>query len=162
MVDTAYNSLMDLLNPNSYQKGGWVLHMLRNELGDEDFHKTIREYYQKYSLSNADTKDFQKVAEQVSGKDLQWFFDQWLFHRGHPKLNIESEVHENSLAMSISQRDLLFDIKLPICVYFDNGTHLNELIEINDHQTRFKKMYNEQIERIEIDPDVQLLYEEVK
>ena len=77
-------------------------------------------------------------------------------------MNIESEVHENSLAMSISQRDLLFDIKLPIRVYFDNGTSLNELIEINDHQTRFKKMYNEQIERIEIDPDVRLLYEEVK
>ena len=153
---------MDLLNPNSYQKGGWILNMLRNELGDEDFHQTIRTYYQKYRLSNADTKDFQKVAEEVSGKDLQWFFDQWLFHRGHPKLNIESEVHENSLAMSISQRDLLFDIKLPIRVYFDNGTSLNELIEINDHQTRFKKMYKEQIERIEIDPDVELLYEEVK
>ena len=64
--------------------------------------------------------------------------------------------------MSISQRDLLFDIKLRIRVYFDNGTRLNELIEINDHQTRFKKMYKEQIERIEIDPDVELLYEEVK
>ena len=162
VVDTAYNSLMDLLNPNSYQKGGWVLHMLRNELGDEDFHQTIRTYYQKYRLSNADTKDFQNVAEEVSDKDLQWFFDQWLFHRGHPKLNIETEVHENSLAMSIRQRDLLFDIKLPIRVYFDNGTSLNELIGINDHQTRFKKMYKEQIERIEIDPDVQLLYEEVK
>ncbi len=162
VVDTAYNSLMDLLNPNSYQKGGWVLHMLRNELGDEDFHQTIRTYYQKYRLSNADTKDFQNVAEEVSDKDLQWFFDQWLFNRGHPKLNIETEVHENSLAMSIRQRDLLFDIKLPIRVYFDNGTSLNELIGINDHQTRFKKMYKEQIERIEIDPDVQLLYEEVK
>ena len=162
VVDTAYNSLMDLLNPNSYQKGGWVLHMLRNELGDEDFHQTIRTYYQKYRLSNSDTKDFQNVAEEVSDKDLQWFFDQWLFHRGHPKLNIETEVHENSLAMSIRQRDLLFDIKLPIRVYFDNGTSLNELIGINDHQTRFKKMYKEQIERIEIDPDVQLLYEEVK
>lgn len=162
VVDTAYNSLMELLNPNSYQKGGWVLHMLRNEIGDKDFHQTIREYYQKYRLSNADTEDFQYVAEQVSGKDLQWFFDQWLFHPGHPKLNIESEVHENSLAISISQRDLLFDIKLPLRVYFDNGTSLNELIEINDHQTRFKKMYKEQIERIEIDPDVQLLYEEVK
>ena len=162
VVDTAYNSLMDLLNPNSYQKGGWVLHMLRNELGDEDFHQTIRTYYQKYRLSNADTKDFQNVAEEVSDKDLQWFFDQWLFHRGHPKLNIETEVHENNLVMSISQRDLLFDIKLPIRVYFDNGTSLNELIGINDHQTRFKKMYKEQIERIEIDPDVQLLYEEVK
>ena len=162
VVDTAYNSLMDLLNPNSYQKGGWVLHMLRNELGDEDFHQTIRKYYQKYRLSNADTKDFQNVAEEVSDKDLQWFFDQWLFNRGHPKLNIETEVHENNLVMSISQRDLLFDIKLPIRVYFDNGTSLNELIGINDHQTRFKKMYKEQIERIEIDPDVQLLYEEVK
>jgi len=162
VVDTAYSSLMDLLNPNSYQKGGWVLHMLRNEIGDEAFHKTIRDYYQEYRLSNADTRDFQEVAEKVSGKDLKWFFDQWLFNRGHPKLNIESEIHENTLAISVSQSDILFKIKLPIRVNFIDGTSNNELLYLNDHQTRFKMMYKEQIEKIEIDPDVQLLYEEVK
>ena len=73
VVDTAYNSLMDLLNPNSYQKGGWILHMLRNELGDEAFHQTIRTYYQKYRLSNADTKDFQKLPKKFPVKTCNGF-----------------------------------------------------------------------------------------
>ena len=152
---------MDLLNPNSYQKGGWVLHMLRGEIGDELFHKVIRTYYQKYRMSNADTRDFQEVVEQVSGTNLDWFFEQWLFSRGHPKLNIESKIHENSLAISVSQSDLLFKIKLPIRVHFDDGSSINEILYLNDHQTRFRQMYKLQIERIDIDPDVRLLYEEV-
>jgi aminopeptidase N len=162
VVDTTYNSLMDLLNPNSYQKGGWILHMLRNEIGDKHFHQTIQNYYKKYRLSNADTRDFQHIAEQTSGADLHWFFDQWLYKRGHPKLNIETEIHETVLAISVSQLDDLFKVTLPIKVHFKNGTNKVELLYINNHQTRFKMKYNAFIESIEIDPDVQLLFEEVR
>ncbi len=162
VVDTNYNSLMDLLNPNSYQKGGWFLHMLRNEIGDDLFQKAIRSYYQEYRLSNADTKDFQRVAEEVSETDLDWFFKQWLYKRGHPKLNIETEIHEKVLAISVSQIDDLFKVKLPIKVHFIDGTNKSESLYINNHQTRFKMKYNSFIESIEIDPDVQLLYESVK
>lgn len=162
VVDTAYSSLMDLLNPNSYQKGGWVLHMLRNEIGDESFHQTIRSYYKKYRLSNADTRDFQLIAEEVSGADLQWFFDQWLYKKGHPKLNIETEIHETVLTISVSQLDDLFKVKLPIKVHFKDGTNTLESLYINNHQTRFKMKYNALVDSIEIDPDIQLLYEAVR
>ena len=70
IVDTAETDYMKLLNANSYQKGGWVLHMLRSNLGDSVFWRSIRKYYATYSGSVADTRDLQKVFEEVSGKDL--------------------------------------------------------------------------------------------
>ncbi len=89
VVDTTVKSdYMQLLNANSYEKGGWVLHMLRRRLGDDVFFKGIRSYYEKYKGGNANTADVRKVMEQASGKDLQQFFDQWLYKPGHVQLSI--------------------------------------------------------------------------
>jgi aminopeptidase N len=69
-----------------YQKGAWVLHMLRGVLGDEVFFKAVREYYNRYKYQNADTKQLQAVFEEIYGHDLQWFFDQWVYTgTGRPK-----------------------------------------------------------------------------
>jgi aminopeptidase N len=69
-----------------YQKGGWTLHMLRAEVGTENFWKAIREYYRRYQNQNASTAELRAVFEQVSGKDLEWFFTQWLTRPGLPRL----------------------------------------------------------------------------
>lgn len=79
---------LKLLNANSYQKGGWVLHMLRRTVGDDTFHRIIRRYYEEYKGRNADTRDFQAIAEKVSGRQLGYFFDQWLYRPGVPRLKI--------------------------------------------------------------------------
>jgi aminopeptidase N len=71
---------MQLLNANSYQKGSWILHMLRRQLGDSVFKKSIRLYYATYAGKNAETKDLQKIFETVSGKNLEKFFRQWLYN----------------------------------------------------------------------------------
>jgi aminopeptidase N len=75
-----------VLNSLVYQKGGWVLHMLRAEIGTAHFWATIREYYRRYRDQNASTAELRAIAEQVSGKDLGWFFSQWLTRPGVPKL----------------------------------------------------------------------------
>ena len=75
-----------VLNGLIYQKGGWVLHMLRAEVGTEHFWTAIREYYRRYRDQNASTADLRAIFEQVSGKDLGWFFAQWLTRPGVPKL----------------------------------------------------------------------------
>ena len=162
VVDSSYTSLMDLLNPNSYQKGGWVLHMLRMELGDDQFHEAIRTYYQKYRLSNADSKDFQNVVEQVSSTDLNWFFKQWLYRPGHPKLDIEYETHENHLEINVSQMEDLFTFDLPIRVNYEDGTAKLDDLRISDQQTRFRKTYEKSIKSIDIDPEVHLLFESIE
>lgn len=69
-----------------YQKGGWVLHMLRAEVGTEAFWTAMREYYRRYQNQNASTAELRAVFEQVSGKPLDWFFAQWLTRPGVPRL----------------------------------------------------------------------------
>jgi aminopeptidase N len=75
-----------VLNNLVYQKGGWVLHMLRAEVGTEDFWRAIREYYRRYRDQNASTAELRAIFEQASGKDLGWFFSQWLTRAGVPKI----------------------------------------------------------------------------
>lgn len=74
VIDTTTRDYMKLLNPNTYQKGGWVLHMLRMELGDSIFHQAIRQYYVRYAGHTAGTEDLQEVFESVSGQNLHQFF----------------------------------------------------------------------------------------
>ncbi len=88
VIDTTLTNLMDLLNPNSYQKGAWVLHMLRHDLGDDVFMKGLRLYYERFCNSNVLTKDFENIMEEVSGKNLGKFFQQWLYTAGQPELSI--------------------------------------------------------------------------
>src|SRR5438876_2143765 len=69
-----------------YQKGSWVLHMLRGMMGDEIFFKALREYFDRYKYKNATTQDFQKVFEEIYGQPLDWFFDEWVYKGiGRPK-----------------------------------------------------------------------------
>jgi aminopeptidase N len=75
-----------VLNRLVYQKGGWVLHMLRGRIGTERFWNGIRDYYARYRDRNASTDDFRQVMEQVAGEPLTWFFDQWLKRPGMPVL----------------------------------------------------------------------------
>jgi aminopeptidase N len=75
-----------VLNSLVYQKGAWVLHMLRAEVGTEHFWTAIREYYRRYRDQNASTAELRAVFEQVSGTELGWFFSQWLNRSGVPKI----------------------------------------------------------------------------
>jgi aminopeptidase N len=75
-----------ILNSLVYQKGAWVLHMLREELGEEAFWSGIRAYYSRYRDRNATTADFRKVMEETSKRDLAWFFQQWLNQPASPRI----------------------------------------------------------------------------
>jgi aminopeptidase N len=75
-----------LSGPGTYKKGGWTLHMLRGIVGDAAFWTGIRDYYLRHRDGNATTADFRRAMEQASGRELSWFFDQWLTRGGFPKL----------------------------------------------------------------------------
>ena len=74
----------DLWNATTYEKGACVLHMLRMIIGDSTFFELLRAYADSFRYGNAETSDFTSLAESVSGMDLNWFFDEWLYHPGHP------------------------------------------------------------------------------
>ena len=82
VIDTAQTNLMALLNTNSYQKGGWTLHMLRALVGDSAFFRGLRSYYLGNRHATAMTDDLQRAVEASSGRALGWFFDQWLRRPG--------------------------------------------------------------------------------
>jgi aminopeptidase N len=86
VVDTAQHDPTRLLNANSYQKGAWVLSMLRDELGDSAFFRGIRAYYRVYRDRTAVSADFEREMERAAGRRLDWFFRQWLWQPGYPQL----------------------------------------------------------------------------
>jgi aminopeptidase N len=85
VYDNETEDLMKLLNANNYQKGAWVLHMLRGLLGDETFFRGIREFYLRHEDKTASTEDLRAALEKVSGKDLKEFFARWVYGSGHPR-----------------------------------------------------------------------------
>jgi aminopeptidase N len=86
IVHRNLDDMRRVLNNLVYQKGGWVLHMLRAEVGTERFWLAIRNYYRRYQNQNASTAELRAVFEEVAGRDLEWFFTQWLTRPGVPKL----------------------------------------------------------------------------
>lgn len=159
VVDTTVTNLMRLLNANSYQKGAWVLHMLRHELGDDLFWKGMRLYYVNYKNKNALTSDFQMVMEKVSNKDLGIFFNQWLFTAGQPDLKITT-----SLGKRIGFTDLIIEQTQDFLFSFDIELQIKDLkglhtfkIPVSDRITRKTLRIGKIIEIIP-DPDINLLF----
>lgn len=101
VVDSSITVLTDLLSANSYQKGGWVLHMLRREIGDKAFWDGIRRYYSTFRDSNALTGDLIDVMEFSSGSDLDWFFDQWVYTPSVPSLTVRWNYSPDTQTVAI-------------------------------------------------------------
>src|SRR5207245_8075281 len=99
------SNLMKLLNANNYEKGAWVLHMLRSQLGDEVFFKGLRDYYNSHREANASTEDLRNALERSSGKDLKEFFARWVFSTGHPRYQLTwaSSADGKSLKVMVNQ-----------------------------------------------------------
>jgi aminopeptidase N len=91
IFDRDTEDLLELLNPNQYQKGAWVLHMLRSSLGDDVFFRGIRNYYHAHKEATASTEDLRAALEKASGKDLNGFFKRWIYDSGHPKYQLSWE-----------------------------------------------------------------------
>jgi aminopeptidase N len=159
VVDTTVTDLMKLLNPNSYQKGAWVLHMLRRELGDDLFWKGMRLYYESFRNKNALTNDLQKIMERVSKKDLGKFFNQWLFVAGQPDLKITTGPGETKgdTDLIIEQtQDYLFSFDIELQIKDLNGSFIIK-IPVSDRITR-KTLKSQSILEIKADPNINLLF----
>ncbi|MDZ7778709.1 MAG: M1 family metallopeptidase [Gemmatimonadota bacterium] len=89
VIDPDETDLFALLNANNYPKGAWVLHMLRGLLGDEVFFEAIREFYRRNIHTAVLTDDLKDVMEEVSHRELDWFFTQWLHRPGYPVFEVE-------------------------------------------------------------------------
>jgi len=159
VVNPAIENYMKLLNANSYQKGGFVLHMLRNEVGDDIFWKAIRVYYDRYKLSNALTTSLQAVFEETSGKDLNQFFDQWIYQAGHPLLEINRTNHKNPAFLLTQDQSGKFDFSIDIQFNFQDGTSETKTYHITEREQVLHSGHDKVLKSWVIDPDTKLLFE---
>jgi aminopeptidase N len=157
VVDSTSN-LMSLLNANSYQKGAWVLHMLRNEVGDKTFQKIIQAYYHQYKGGNAETRDFEAIAERVSGKELTWFFDQWLYRPGIPLLQTSTAVQNNEFTLTVKQQGKPYRLTLEVDIVAKDGEVIRQCFNISKKEETFTALIKGSSAQFTLDPDTKLLY----
>ncbi len=88
IVTDRYDAPADMFDAHTYPKGARVLHMLRAYLGDGPFFATLRHFLHRYAFDAVDTADFIRSVKTVTGQNLDWFFDQWLYKPGHPVFEV--------------------------------------------------------------------------
>jgi aminopeptidase N len=124
---TLPSNLLEILSSNSYQKGSWVLHMLRKEIGEDAFWNGIRQYYKEYGGRNASTADFQKVMQGQTERNLDGFFRQWVYTPGHPVIKASFTSANGPLVVSVEQvQETAFTFPLEIGFFSAEG----KLLEI--------------------------------
>lgn len=159
VVDTLTIDPMSQLNTNAYQRGGWVLHMLRNELGDELFWKGIRAYYQEYKYSNASTDDFITVMERESGKDLSEFDAQWLRCGELPELQLSQKVKGKRLDLQLEQRqNVIFHLPVVIRIDYEDGSSERLEVDLKHKFYETSLRIKAKVKRIYLDPDTAILF----
>ena len=166
VVDAAATDLFAMLNANSYQKGGWVLHMLRGLIGDRAFFDGIRQYYRQHQHATAFTDDFRRAMESASGRDLEWFFDQWLFQPGFPRFRVTSTWNAAAGAadLVIEQTQRItwptFRTMLTVEVSTEGGS-VRRVIDIDERRETLRVPLPATPRRVTLDPDGWVLKETV-
>lgn len=153
------NSLFDNAS-TTYQKGGAVLHTLREQVGDPNFWKAVNIYLNRHRFGSVETTDLRKAMEEASGQQLGWFFDQWVYGAGSPKITVRPtyNARTGTLSLAISQTQLndtitpyVFRLPLDIVVKTANGNQ-TEKLEITQRIQTFKFKVPGKPAEIEIDP----------
>lgn len=161
VIDTTVTSFMKLLNANTYQKGSWVLHMLRYELGDDQFFGGMRTYFSRYRNKTAVTADFISTMEELSGRDLGQFFDQWLNRSTIPEISIKWENNlrrgETAIVVEQLQSGDPFDMRLDLRLESDDG-NMTVTCRVSSKREEFVFKTSSAIKKVNPDPDVRLLY----
>jgi aminopeptidase N len=128
-----------LSSVGTYRKGSWVLHMLRGIVGDAAFWTGIREYYRAHQSANATTADLRRAMEQASGRELSWFFDQWLTRGGFPRLRARWawDTGAKELRLEVEQQQAGAPFRLPIDVAaFVEGEAKPRLLRVEVRQQK--------------------------
>jgi len=134
-----YADSEDLFDAHSYNKGGLVLHMLRRQLGDAAFFKGLNLYLTQHAFQAVEAHDLRLAMEQVSGQDLNGFFNQWFFAKGHPELKIEVDYSKpENLLLRFSQVQDLNEypvFQLPITVsWYEGEVRKTKIVQLTKAQ----------------------------
>ncbi len=129
LINFEYDDKEDMFDGHSYNKGGLIVHMLRSYLGDDAFFSALNRYLTQHEYSDVEAHELRLVFEDVVGQDLNWFFNQWFYDKGHPQLEIEYELDNevNSVFIDVLQtQDVednvpVFQIPFQAMLYYESG-----------------------------------------
>ncbi len=148
---------------NTYQKGAWILHMLRQEMGDEAFRKGIQEYYHKFMNGTTSTTEFRQIMEIHHGKSLEGFFQQWLYQGGNIILEGTWIYNEKKQSLEVIIKQIqndgfTFSSSVSLGVY-EKGSDVPIIHTLKMEESTLKASFNLAIkpDKIVLDPDTQLL-----
>ncbi|MDX6501016.1 MAG: aminopeptidase [Blastocatellia bacterium] len=162
--DTETPDLMKLLNPNNYEKGAWVLHMLRERIGDEAFFRGLRDYYHDHHDANATTEDLRQALEKASGKNLKVFFERWIYGAGHPRYQVHWGFGRTGTVLTISinqiQNGNAFLDPIPIEIVV-NGQKIKRTVYPKSKLASLTIRLSGKATSTKLDPDETLLKEVV-
>jgi len=153
-----------VLNGFVYQKGGWTLHMLRGLIGTEAFWSGIREYYRRYQDRNASTEELRGVMEQAFGKDLSWFFRQWLFRSGVPRLEgtWRYDAAARQVEVTLAQTQAGEPYRLPLEIGLQANAQAAprvERVELLERKASYRLPSDSEPASVVLDPGTWLLME---
>ncbi len=164
IVDRAYNDPMNQFGYRAYPKGSWILHMLRSQLGEDLYRQCVQTYLNRHAYGVVVTENLNAVIEELSGRSFDRFFDQYVFHGGHPDLAInyqwDSKLKLAKISIQqnqkISEKVMLFE--LPATIRFKNGDSFKDHpITIRQKTEDFYVPLDQAPEIVRFDPDYTLL-----
>jgi aminopeptidase N len=154
------SSVFSIFNGTVYDKGAWVLHMLRHVIDDSTFFRLLRSYVAdpRYRFGNATTGDFKNRAEQISGKELDWFFEQWVYRAGRPELLYAWKQESGQLILRVQQTQNGDAYRLPfdLAAITPNDTS-RFAFELSGGFQEFRFAASQPLVKVTIDPDYWVL-----
>ena len=145
----------------TYQKGSWVLHMLRQRMGDDRFWAGIRTYYKRYMNGHASTADFRAVMEEASGADLEPLFDQWLYRGGVPRLSGTWSWDPGARAVTVNLRQTQagapFHVSVDVALHVPGSAARVERIDMTSGSASATFKADTEPTSVVLDPGVKLL-----
>lgn len=163
LVRFYYKDKEDMFDAVSYNKGGRVLNMLRHFVGDEAFFKALNLYLNQHKFSTGEAHQLRLAFEQVTGQDLNWFWNQWYFGAGHPVLDIsyvyDSSAHKMIVAVEQQQKTgQIFQLPIDIDIY-TNGKKTRHSVWMRHQRQLFSFAVDRNPELVNVDGDKILLAE---
>ena len=162
LVRFRYSDKEDMFDAVSYNKGGRILHMLRNYLGDSAFFKGLNVYLTTNKFKSAEAHQLRLAFEEVSGKDLNWFFNQWYFGSGHPEVDIDYVYNDQNKKVNVTIRqkqagNKAFSFPLAIDIY-NGAAKVRHQVWVREAVQEFSFNYQSKPDLVNVDADKILLW----
>jgi aminopeptidase N len=165
IVCNRYRTPIELFDRHLYEKGSLVLHMLRRTVGDELFYRSLNAYCTRNRGGNVITQDLQRSFEDTTGRNLDHFFDQWVYKEGHPEIEVTSAFDDKKKLLGITVKQTqktsetigIFKFPVTIALMDADGAETRRRVEIKDREQGFTFVMDKAPKAVRFDPEHDVL-----